>query len=131
MRRLFALLVICAGLLGVTAPALACVAAALAGDCCPPGQTTGCGEQAPIERVEAPAVAVCCLSAPVTSPIVAIESARKAQGERVDSSPEPLPVIGPIAASVALDVRPARAPPIGASFVDASLTYLQTGRLRL
>lgn len=131
MRRLFALLVVCAGLLGVTAPALACVAAALAGDCCPPGQTTGCGEQAPIERVEAAAVAVCCVSAPASSPIVAIESTRKAQGERVDSSPEPLPVIASIVASVALDARSARDAPITAAFADASLTYLQTGRLRL
>jgi hypothetical protein len=131
MRRVVALLVICAGLLGVAGPALACASAALAGDCCPPGQTTGCGEQAPTERVEAPAIAVCCLSAPTSSPSVSVESARKTHVDQDDSSSEPSSIVSSFVASVALDVRSARGPPPADSFADARLTYLHTGRLRL
>lgn len=132
MRRFIAALVACAGLLGVAAPALACAAAALAGDCCPPGETTGCGEPAPIERIETPTVAICCISASVSSPILSVESVRKMQAEQDVSSPEPLFVVASLVSSLALDVRCARGPPTSPPpLANASLTYLHTGRLRL
>jgi hypothetical protein len=129
MRRLIALIVLLAGLFGAGSPVIACVAAA-AGDCCPAGAPSGCGQS--YEQLKLAATA-CCLTGSASSPIVSAESSRGLQalardcgsGDPVISS-STFPSLADAAPSSQIDAVIVRS-----SATDRSLTYLQTGRLRL
>jgi hypothetical protein len=129
MRRIVALIVLCAGLLAAGAPSFACATAAAAGDCCP-ADAAGCTQVFEQLSVEA---SICCVTAAVPAQIVAAESGRELHVVQLDhGSVDP----GVPPASSALPPVLARAarqavPLLPATWVDASLTYLHTGRLRL
>jgi hypothetical protein len=127
MRRLIALLVVWAGLLGMAAPAIACARAALEGDCCPPGAAS-CGQQAPQERLET-GVSACCVDAAAPSR-VAIESFRKTNTDHHDRPAALLVTVEEVVSSASSNPR-LRLPEPAAATDDAALTYLLTGRLRL
>lgn len=130
MRRLLAIFVVWAGLIGAGAPAFACATAAAAGDCCPSSAPSGCAsgyEQLGVEAI------ICCATVAAPSLVVFAEPGRELQVAQCDHGPaDPVPAAAPLASVT--DLRnpqrfaltdSAQAP------TDASLTYLQTGRLRL
>ena len=121
MRRLIALIVICAGLLGAGSAAFACATAAATGDCCPPGAPSGCIEM--YQQLDA-APAASCVTSSATSPVLALERGHgSADPGIVARTPGPIPQL---VRSSGLDASIIfSAPP------DRSLTYLHTGRLRL
>jgi hypothetical protein len=129
MRRIAALIVLWAGLLGGS-PVLACGTGA-AGDCCPPDAPAGCGQtNEPIEL----AATTCCLTSSAPSPAVSAERGREQQFLKDDcGSADP---VGIATALVSLPHEERQSsgfdPAINrAAAPDRSLTYLHTGRLRL
>jgi hypothetical protein len=120
MRRLIALIVICAGLLGAGSAALACATAAATGDCCPPGAPSGCIEM--YQQLDAAPMA--CVTSSAASQILS--------AERGHGSADPAIVAGTLGSlpQLARSSRP-HAPIIRSAPTDRSLTYLHTGRLRL
>lgn len=121
MRRLIALLVLCAGLLVSGSAALACASAAATGDCCPPGAPPGCVGM--YEQLDAALSAAC-----VTSKGIASTPAADCN----HGSSDPLAAAGtqpPLTALMrhtTFEQAVIRSP-----LIDRSSTYLQTGRLRL
>lgn len=129
MQRLFAILVLCVGLIGAGSPALACATAAAAGDCCPPGAPTDCTQI--YEQLDTEA-AVCCTTATAPSAMVVAEPSRELQVAQFDhGSADPIAAVTSLFLS--LDRRDSQlATPVStAARTDASLTYLHTARLRL
>ena len=121
MRRLIALIVIFAGLLAAGSAALACASAAATGDCCPAGAPSGCIEM--YQQLDA-APAVSCATSIAASQVVSAER---------DRGPTD-PVI--LASTLGSPAKRAQSSGLHGTIVDPaptdrSLTYLQTGRLRL
>lgn len=133
LRRLTVLLVMWVGLLGAASPALACaMEAALAGDCCPPGSTLPCGERGSPD-FNAVAPAICCVTASAPAPAVAIDSGRSLYKQQ-DSSGSPGAVVLPVWVTSAPNLIHSTyipAPAVTPPRLGGTLTYLQTGRLRL
>lgn len=130
MRRFMAFLVLWVGLLGAGSPAFACVTAAAAGDCCPPGSPSGCTQAYEQLDVEA---TVCCIAAAAPSQMVSAERGRELQAVQDDSrSADPIAIV-----RTSFSLPDPRSPPqldaanVSSARTDATLTYLRTGRLRL
>lgn len=130
MRRMIALIVLWAGLLGAGSPALACATAGAAGDCCPPGAPSGCSQG--FEQLDVAATA-CCVTGSASSPIASAESSRGSQHwERDCGAADPVVIadafdsLQPSGQSSGFDTAI-----IDSALPDRSLTYLHTGRLRL
>jgi hypothetical protein len=121
MRRLLALIVICAGLLGAGSAAFACATAAATGDCCPPGAPSGCIEM--YQQLDA-APSASCVTSSAASPVLSAERGHgSADPVIVARTPGLLPELvrsSRLDASIILSAPP-----------DRSRTYLHTGRLRL
>jgi hypothetical protein len=121
MRRLIALIVICAGLLGAGSAALACASAAATGDCCPPGAPSGCIEM--YQQLDAAPIASCVTSSAASQILSADRGHGSADPAIIAGTPGSPP---DLARSSRLDPPIIRSAP-----TDRSLTYLHTGRLRL
>jgi hypothetical protein len=119
MRRILAILVVWAGLVGTGTTAFACVSAAAAGDCCPAGAPSGCAQL--YEQLEA-----------APAQMVAAEPARELQVAQRDHGPTD-PVFVTVATPCVPDPGSTADLTVCAlsARTDASLTYLHTGRLRL
>jgi hypothetical protein len=130
MRRLIALLVLWTALLGAGSPAFACVTAAAAGDCCPPGAPSGCSQT--YEQLDVVAT-ICCITAPAPSQMVSVESGRERHVLQLDrGSPDPIVVVSKSDTLSEFQQRSHFTTPlVSSASTDASLTYLHTGRLRL
>ena len=130
MRRLLAMLIVWAGLIGAGAPAFACATAAAAGDCCPASAPSGCTSVYEQVGVEA---TICCATVAAPSLVAFVEPGRQLQVAQCDhGATDPVPAVASLV-SVA-DLRgPERfaLADIASAPTDASLTYLHTGRLRL
>jgi hypothetical protein len=129
MRRLIALIVLCAGLLGVGSPVIACATAA-AGDCCPAGAGSGCSPG--FQQLD-PAATACCLAGNASSPAMSAEFTRGVQAlARDGGSDDPVALVS---TCLSLPQRTASsafaAAIVQPKATDRSLTYLRTGRLRL
>jgi hypothetical protein len=130
MRRLLALILLWAGLLGAGSPALACASAAAAGDCCPAGAPSGCRQV--YEQLDLAATAY-SLTRSTPSAVVSAERSRGPQLLENDcGSPDPVVIAGAVVA-FAHNAPPSifDAPIVHSAATDRSLTYLHTGRLRL
>jgi hypothetical protein len=131
MRRIVALIVLWAGLLGAATPVFACTSSGANGDCCPPGAPAGCG-QTP-EQFDL-AATTCCLTGSAPSPMVSTELGREQQIVQHDGgSADPIAIVSalisrPRDATLSSGFAATTPRPIAA---DLSLTYLHTGRLRL
>jgi hypothetical protein len=131
LRRLLAVVLICAGLLAISNPAVACALEA-AKDCFPAGAPP-CGDMPP-DSSGIPDMAMCCVAAPAPSSGAAFESVVR---ERMPvESPAPAPDFG-LTLAWLLAQHPPETIPIVLSpetlphCDDATLTYLYTQRLRL
>jgi hypothetical protein len=131
MRRIVALIVLWAGLLGAATPVFACTSSGANGDCCPPGAPAGCGHTT--EQFDL-AATTCCLTGGAPSPMVSAEPGREQQIVDQDGgSPDPIAIVSALISLprdaalscgfAATTLRPAA--------TDLSRTYLHTGRLRL
>jgi hypothetical protein len=128
-RRITASLVLWIGVLAFAAPVLACgVSMMPTKDCCPEGEPSPCGEGGvPVAN------ATCCVAAPLVS--AAVAEAPRAQYEQPleDGAPDPLILVAwfqSFTRHPAFEGIPEADwdPPLSR---DATLTWLQTGRLRL
>lgn len=127
MRRLIALLVLVVGLLGAAGPTLACAAAS--SDCCPSGAPGRCQEQQPSEGMAQ--ASVCCVSLAASVQIASFERAKHLQGHENSTLDSFLPASSPELFQPAQRwTEPPRIHGSGPE-IDAGLTYLRTGRLRL
>jgi hypothetical protein len=128
MRRILALIVLCAALMGGS-PVFAC-ASGRAGDCCPPGAPAGCGQTGQLD----PAATTCCLTGSSQSSAAAAERVREQQFLKDDYGPVDPGAIVAALVSLPHEVRQSSGCDAAinrAAAPDRSLTYLQTGRLRL
>lgn len=129
LRRLLAVVVVWAGLLAISNPALACALEA-AKDCCPTG-VPPCGD-IPADSSGIADMAMCCVAAPAPSTAISCEARVRA----LLDVPADLPDTG-LAFLWFLALHPPEPVPIRLSLPtfhhldDASLTYLHTQRLRL
>jgi hypothetical protein len=130
MRRLLALILLWAGLLGAGSPAIACASAAAAGDCCPAGAPSGCRQV--YEQLDVAATAY-CLTRSAPSAVASAERSRGPQLLENDcGSPDPVVIAGafvPFADDAPSSTSGATI--VHSAATDRSLTYLHTGRLRL
>jgi len=130
MRRLVALILLSAALLGIGSPAIACASAAAAGDCCPAGAPSGCRQV--YEQLDLAATAY-CLTRSAPSAVVSAERSGGAQFlENDGGSADPAIIVGAFVSSadhVLSSIFDAAI--VHSAARDRSLTYLHTGRLRL
>jgi hypothetical protein len=122
-----ALLVLWVGLLGAALPTLACAAAS--SDCCAAGAPGHCEEQRPLDGMTQ--ASVCCVSTAASVQIASFERAKDLQSYENSTLDSFVPASSP---ELFQTTQPWTEPPrIHSSDpdVDAGLTYLRTGRLRL
>ena len=130
MRRLFATLAFAAALFGVMQPALACVRADCATDCCGTGSPAACTDQAGFAATRIEPKGCCSARPAVTSSASVASRARQHAGHASGSLSPTMPpafwtVRLPLAASTTLPQ------PRIARDRDESAIYLLTARLRL
>ena len=130
-RRLTAVLVISAGLLGLAHPALACSIDAFDTDCCSTGSRSPCDRGA-VQPAVAMATTLCCLAGTTALSSISVDTARTSAAVTPDvSSPDPLAPPAGSLASRSSSVPRAMNRSMGVGCKGAALTYLRTGRLRL
>jgi hypothetical protein len=130
IRRLISILLVCAGLLGLTQPLMACVVEMPSGHCCPPDPASGCTHGSAIADF-AVAGNACCLTTTMTS---CVASVARSVDDPLHANASPAPLLlppfrddNPNRVATFSDARAAHA----SHRADARLTYLYTARLRL
>jgi hypothetical protein len=130
--RLVPALVTWLALLGTAAPAIACAADMIQGDCCPAEQPAPCGEDerhAPSE----PSPVACCVAAPATAQAPGLTTVRAGYDPSSGLDP-PQPWVDGSPALLAMarpPIRRASFAPAGGGAGAPLPVYLLTARLRL